>query len=307
VRRAKTVLTCRGALTGVVVGRRVLVVAVGVGILWAAPAFGASLQDQADCASQDPERAIPACSRIIPDGNESAQSRAGAYVLRSAVYLAQGNVERAIADCNEAIKLTPRNVIAYVRRALAYHHRGDKDRAILDYSIAEKLDAGEVAQFAVGKPEVDALAAAARASPASPAALDVIMSQIAAAPGPSAPAVAAPEPPPAAPPPPPPPKPWNSVAAAIWKVQGKAHVAIGYSGTRPTQQAARNEAEAACRRAGGQGCVVKGAWNFGCVYITTGNATNRAGWGSGGTIADAMRKCQEQGLTCKQPIGGCVE
>jgi tetratricopeptide (TPR) repeat protein len=291
------------------VGRRVFVVAVGVGILWAAPASGASLQDQADCASQDPERAVAACSRIIPDGNESAQSRAGAYVLRSAVYLAQGNVERAIADCSEAIKLTPRNVIAYVRRALAYYRRGDKDRAILDYSIAEKLDAGEVARFAAGKPDVDALAAAARASPASPAALDVIMSQIAtAAPPPPPPAVDAPAPaPPPAAPPPPPPKPWNSVAAAVWKVQGKAHVAVGYSGTRPTQQAARTEAEAACRRAGGQGCVVKGAWNYGCVYITTGNATNRAGWGSGGTTADAMRKCREQGLTCKQPIGGCVE
>jgi hypothetical protein len=99
---------------------------------------------------------------------------------------------------------------------------------------------------------------------------------------------------------------WNSVAASIWKVDGKMHVAIGYSGTRSTADDARSSAIQACRDAGGRTCKATGAWNSGCVYITTGNAVNKAGWGSGDSVEQALSKCREQGLTCKQPVGGCV-
>jgi tetratricopeptide (TPR) repeat protein len=305
------------------VRRRKFLVVLGLGAVLAGPALAASPQDRTECAADDPARAIPACSRIIPDQDESAPSRADAYVLRARAYLAQGNVPRAIADCSEAIKLMPRNVAAYVRRGLGYFRNNDRDRAILDYSIADKLDAAGVARMAAAEPQIEELAAAARASPPSAAALALIVDQLSAAaqpppvsprpepaPPPSArpeprapPAVAAPPPPP----PPPPPKPWNSVAAAIWKVNGRVRVAVGYSGTRHTEADAKARAEEACRGAGGQNCQAKGAWNYGCVYITTGNTTNRAGWGSGDSIAEAMRKCRGQGLDCKQPIGGCVE
>jgi tetratricopeptide (TPR) repeat protein len=296
-------------------GRRLLV-ALSVAIMLAGPALGASPQDRTDCAADDADRAIPACSRIIPDQDESLQQRADAYANRARAYLTQGNVSRAIADCNEAIKLAPRSAAAYVRRAVGYFRSNDKDRAILDYSIADKLDAAAVARMAA-EPQVEEVAAAARAAPPSPAALGLIIDQLAAAPPPpvAAPpvvpppaAAARPEPrAPVAQAPPPAPKPWNSVAAAIWKVSGRVRVAVGYSGTRSSQEQARASAQEACRNAGGQNCQVKGAWNYGCVYITTGNTTNRAGWGSGSTTAEALRKCREQGLTCKDPIGGCVE
>jgi tetratricopeptide (TPR) repeat protein len=298
---------------------RKLPVALGLAVALAGPALAASPQDRSECAADDPVRAIPACSRIIPDQDESAQGRADAYALRARAYLAQGNVARAIADCSEAIKLTPRNVAAYVRRALGYFRNSDRDRAILDYSIADKLDAAAVARMAAADPQVEEVAAAARASPPSPAALALIVDQLSAAAQPP-PAPARPEPPPpsarpeprsppavAPAPPPPPPKPWNSVAAAIWKVNGRVRVAVGYSGTRATESDAKARAVEACRNTGGQDCQAKGAWNYGCVYITTGNTTNRAGWGSGDSIAEALRKCRQQGLDCKQPIGGCVE
>jgi tetratricopeptide (TPR) repeat protein len=304
-----------------VYGRK-LPVALALAVALAGPALAASPQDRSECAADDPASAIPACSRIIPDQDESAQSRADAYVLRARAYLAQGNVARAIADCSEAIKLTPRNTAAYVRRAVAYFGNNDRERAILDYSIADKLDAAGVARMAAADPKIEEVAAAARASPASPAALALIVDQLAAAVQQPPPAPVRPEPPPrpsarpeprappavaTAPPPPPPPKPWNAVAAAIWKVSGRVRVAVGYSGTRQTESDAKARAEEACRNAGGQNCQAKGAWNFGCVYITTGNTTNRAGWGSGDSIAEALRKCRGQGLDCKQPIGGCVE
>jgi hypothetical protein len=105
---------------------------------------------------------------------------------------------------------------------------------------------------------------------------------------------------------PPPPERWNSAAAAIWRVRGQVHVAIGYSGVRSSADEARASAVDACRSAGGSGCKAIGAWNNGCLYITTGRSTNRAGWGSGGDIETALKKCRAYGFTCKQPIGGCV-
>jgi hypothetical protein len=105
----------------------------------------------------------------------------------------------------------------------------------------------------------------------------------------------------------PPPERWNSVASAIWRVRGRVHVAIGYSGTTSSAEAARSNALEACKNAGGSGCKALGAWNAGCVYITTGHATNRAGWASGATIEAATKKCRGDGFTCKPPIGGCVD
>jgi len=100
---------------------------------------------------------------------------------------------------------------------------------------------------------------------------------------------------------------WNSAAAAIWRVRGQVHVAIGYSGVRSSADDARESALQACRNAGGSGCKAIGAWNSGCLYITTGRSSNRAGWGSGGDIETALKKCRAYGFTCKQPIGGCVD
>ena len=282
---------------------RKVVVAFGLSLLFAGPALAASQQEWDGCQSKDPAVAIPACSAIIPDETETPQNRADAYVFRAGAYLAQGNLDRAISDYGEALKLTPRNIVAYVSRALAEFKKGDKDKAILDYSIANKLDASAVAQIASGNPDVGQIADAARASP-PPASDLAAVDQL--------PQAAPPPPPPPVPqateaPLPPPPKPWNAIASSIWKVHGRVHVAIGYSGTRQTEAEARQSAVDACKGAGGRTCKSTGAWNFGCVYITTGSAVNRAGWASGDSIDAALKKCRGNGFKCKQPIGGCVE
>jgi uncharacterized protein DUF4189 len=100
---------------------------------------------------------------------------------------------------------------------------------------------------------------------------------------------------------------WNSVASAIWHVRGRVRVAIGYSGARASDDDAKSNALEACRNAGGQGCKALGAWNSGCVYITTGHTGTRAGWASGATSEAALTKCRGNGFTCKTPIGGCVD
>jgi tetratricopeptide (TPR) repeat protein len=282
---------------------RRLIAALGLSLLSAGPALAASQQDWDGCQSKDPAVAVPACSAIIPDETETPQSRADAYAYRAGAYLQQGNLDRAIGDYGEALKLTPRNIVAYVSRALVEFKKGDKDKAILDYGIANKLDAIAVARIASSNAKVAQIADAARASPPPASALAAVdqLPQV------------APRPPRPPPPPasqtlqPPPPKPWNAIASSIWKVKGRVHVAIGYSGTRPTEAEARQSAVNACKGAGGTTCKSTGAWNYGCVYITTGSAANRAGWASGDSIEAALKKCRGNGFTCKEPIGGCVE
>jgi Domain of unknown function (DUF4189) len=107
--------------------------------------------------------------------------------------------------------------------------------------------------------------------------------------------------------PPAPPERWNSAAAAIWHVRGRVRVAIGYSGVRSSAEDAKSSALEACRNAGGSGCKALGAWNAGCLYITTGHAVSRAGWASGATTDAALKKCRGDGFTCKPPIGGCLD
>jgi tetratricopeptide (TPR) repeat protein len=270
------------------------VAALSLILLSAPPALAASQEDWDGCQSKDPAVAVPACSNIIPDANESPQNRADAYVYRASAYLKQGNSERAIGDYTEALKLTPRNIVAYVSRALAEFHDGDKNSAVIDYSIANKLDADAVARIVAANPGVKQIAEEANASPPPASALAEVERQAAAPPAPS-------------PPMPPAEKPWNAIASSTWRVHGRVHVAVGYSGTKSTEEDARNSAVQACRDAGGTTCKSTGAWNYGCVYITTGHTTNRAGWGSGDSVDAALRRCRDNGFTCKQPIGGCVE
>jgi Domain of unknown function (DUF4189) len=99
---------------------------------------------------------------------------------------------------------------------------------------------------------------------------------------------------------------WNSVAGGITKIRGTPHIAIGYSGLRTSEEAARESGLSACRESGGN-CKIVGAWNEGCVYIVTGSNRRAAGWSSAATSDEAIRKCRANGYNCKVPIGGCVD
>lgn len=104
---------------------------------------------------------------------------------------------------------------------------------------------------------------------------------------------------------------WNSVAAGIDEGSNRSWVGVGY-GEGATAEAARRAAMRKCRETGISSCKVIGAWNQGCVYVTTGtgkSGTGVVGWGSGETRREAHEKCIDNGKleTCKDPIGGCVD
>ena len=90
-------------------------------------------KDELDSALQDFDRAV------ILD-----VSCAGAYSGRAAIYLRQGDTERAVRECTRAIERAPYHE-AYSLRGDAHFERGDYDQAIEDYVAARRLD-GQVAQ-----------------------------------------------------------------------------------------------------------------------------------------------------------------
>jgi hypothetical protein len=101
---------------------------------------------------------------------------------------------------------------------------------------------------------------------------------------------------------------WIAVAATHWKDGGgTAHSAIGYSGIRRSEDEAAASALDACNSSGGVGCKVLGAWDSGCIYITSGSSADKAGYGAGESVAQALNNCRGEGLVCKPPVGGCIE
>jgi lipoprotein NlpI len=55
-------------------------------------------------------------------------------------YLDKGNNDRAITDCNQAIRLDPKFAIAYRNRGNAYRYKGDVGSALADYTQAIELN-----------------------------------------------------------------------------------------------------------------------------------------------------------------------
>ncbi|MGZ3361542.1 MAG: tetratricopeptide repeat protein [Xanthobacteraceae bacterium] len=107
----------------------------------AIPTWAASQGDWDDCNQRtDIERRISGCTAIIQDQSESEKNRAVAYNVRGATYVERSDLDRAIADFSEAIRLDPRSALAYNNRGRAYREKGDDNRAIADLNEAIKLD-----------------------------------------------------------------------------------------------------------------------------------------------------------------------
>jgi tetratricopeptide (TPR) repeat protein len=106
------------------------------------PAFAAGLQDYQDCNANDVDRRISGCTRVIQDQGEPAGSRAIALIQRGAAHHEIGNLDRAIADYDEAVGLDPGLALAYFRRGNVHRERRELDRAIADLDQAIRLEPG---------------------------------------------------------------------------------------------------------------------------------------------------------------------
>lgn len=85
------------------------------------------------------DKAIEVFTEIIRL-EKDPERKASAYNDRGLAYNAKGDPDRAIADCDEAIKQKPGNTSGYNNRAVAYINKGDYTRAIADCTKAIKRE-----------------------------------------------------------------------------------------------------------------------------------------------------------------------
>lgn len=85
------------------------------------------------------DQSIAACTRIIDGGKETGENLAIAFNNRGLAYYDKGDLTRAIADYDQAIRLKPDYATAFYKRGLVYLAKGDLTRAIADFDQAIRL------------------------------------------------------------------------------------------------------------------------------------------------------------------------
>jgi lipoprotein NlpI len=94
-------------------------------------------------AKKDPDRALSDCNEAI----KLDRAFAPAYINRGNAYLSKADVDHAFGDFDEAIRLDPKSAWAYGARGDLYKAKGDFDRALADFNEAIRLDPGYAFAF----------------------------------------------------------------------------------------------------------------------------------------------------------------
>lgn len=82
------------------------------------------------------ERALSNCNEAI----RLDLKYANAYLCRGMVFLRKGEHERALSDFSETIRLTPKNALAYANRGVTWLYHGSATKALADFNQAAELD-----------------------------------------------------------------------------------------------------------------------------------------------------------------------
>jgi tetratricopeptide (TPR) repeat protein len=104
-------------------------------VLLAASAFAG---DRAECIKAAGDEAISACNRLISAG-DLGNFAAPAFYNRGTAYAQKSDLDAAVKDFNEALRLDPSFAAAYTGRGTAYWLRGKPDLAVVDWSEAIRL------------------------------------------------------------------------------------------------------------------------------------------------------------------------
>jgi lipoprotein NlpI len=91
---------------------------------------------------------IAACDRVINDPKVTAQNRAAAFSSRCGWWWAKKDPDRALSDCNEAIRADSSNVAAFLNRGNTYQSKSDFEHALADFNTAIRLDPKNAWAFA---------------------------------------------------------------------------------------------------------------------------------------------------------------
>src|SRR5229473_2054358 len=129
----------------VLMSRAILALALGL-------AFPALAQDPSDgerCQARTTshDERIAACSAVIAEGRENGRGLAVAYCNRGHALTEKKELDRAMADLDEAIRIDSNYATAYDNRASAWHAKKNYQRAIADYTRAIELRPGEAMTY----------------------------------------------------------------------------------------------------------------------------------------------------------------
>ena len=94
------------------------------------------------------DEGIAACDRVIDDSKVTAQGRAAALSNRCGWWWAKKDPDRALSDCNEAIRLDGSNAAALLNRGNVFLSKSDPERALADFNSAIRLDPNSAWAFA---------------------------------------------------------------------------------------------------------------------------------------------------------------
>jgi tetratricopeptide (TPR) repeat protein len=94
------------------------------------------------CASSNtsPDERVAACTTIIRSGRDSGRNLALSYFYRGLAWDKKGELEIALSDFHEAIRIDGSFAAAYNARGVVLAKRGENERAISDYNEAIRLD-----------------------------------------------------------------------------------------------------------------------------------------------------------------------
>src|SRR5690242_10315007 len=102
-------------------------------ICLALAAFGvppASAQDNTAICKDEasaPDAAIAACSKIIAASKAKTNDLASTYYNRAIAYRQKGDLDNALSDYNDAIKINPKHARAFNNRGTINKEKGDLD------------------------------------------------------------------------------------------------------------------------------------------------------------------------------------
>lgn len=123
-------------------GVRVLVfvgVALGFALFPLPAAISASRDATEDCFSNDNERRIDGCSRLLEIPNRPNTERSAIYAMRALAYSLKGLYAQALPDYDRAIELKPDFAIALNNRAWALFKSGQAALGVDDVEKALRL------------------------------------------------------------------------------------------------------------------------------------------------------------------------
>lgn len=102
-----------------------------------------------DCnQGADLDRRIRGCTAII-QGEQKVADQTVVCINRGVAWVGKGDRERALADFDQAIRSTPKSVMAHLNRGIARAEKGENDSAIADFDQVIRLDPKSASALAV--------------------------------------------------------------------------------------------------------------------------------------------------------------